>query len=384
MNKNKANLIYLIGFFFALNTAIPAYVSSSFLNQFAPEKVVGIFYTVASLLTLILLLLMPGILRKIGNYKTTLFLLSLHFVALLVIAFSPSVISIAIMFVLSLASINLLYFNFDVFLEHISLNEITGKIRGLYLTSGNTAWVISPLFVSFLLTNGDYWKIFFVSALLIIPVIFLLEKNLKKFKDPDYEKSDFWETLKILKRRKNVREILVSNFLLRFFYSWMVIYTPIYLHEYIGFSWATLGIIFTIMLLPFVLLEFPLGNMADKKFGEKEILNIGFIITAIITASLSFITSTNFVIWALLLFGTRVGASMIEISIESYFFKKINSDDTNILSFFRMTRPIAYIFGPLTASLLLFFVDFNYLFVILGGILLFFGLTHGLRIKDTR
>ena len=64
----------------------------------------------------------------------------------------------------------------------------------------------------------------------------------------------------------------------------MVIYTPIYLHEHIGLPWSDIGIIFTIMLLPFVLFEFPAGKLADGKWGEKEPPIIGIILIAVSTA----------------------------------------------------------------------------------------------------
>ena len=176
----------------------------------------------------------------------------------------------------------------------------------------------------------------------------------------------------------------MSSLLLNFFFSWMVIYTPIYLHDHLGFSWTVIGIMFTIMLLPFPLLEMPLGKLADEKYGEKEMLNTGFIIIAITTAILTFITSTNAILWTVMLFATRIGASMVEITTESYFFKKIGSDDSNLLSFFRMTGPIAYIIGPISASILLIFVAPNYLFVILGFIVITAGLYFSLDLKDTK
>ena len=104
---------------------------------------------------------------------------------------------------------------------------------------------------------------------------------------------------------------------------------------------------------------------------------------AIAVGSLSFITSTNFLVWALALFATRVGASLIEIMTESYFFKKIDSGDTNILSMYRNNRSIAYTIAPVFASGFLYFFDLKYLFFVLGFIMLL-GLRYSLTIKDTK
>ena len=59
----------------------------------------------------------------------------------------------------------------------------------------------------------------------------------------------------------------------------MIIYTTLYLHDTMKFSWQSIGSIYAFMLLPFVLLSlsYPLGRLSDK-IGEKKILIIGFII----------------------------------------------------------------------------------------------------------
>ena len=101
------------------------------------------------------------------------------------------------------------------------------------------------------------------------------------------------------------------------------------------------------------------------------------------TAALFFLETQSLILWAALLFGTRIGASFVEITSESYFFKHIDSTDTPLLSIFRNSRPIAYIAGPLIASLLLMFIDIQYLFPILAMILLY-GIWNALKMKPVK
>ena len=164
----------------------------------------------------------------------------------------------------------------------------------------NAAWVIAPLLGGLILTNGDYWKIYIVAALFLLVFLAILRLNLRDFTDPPYLKTSFIETFRTIFNKKTIRNIFISNFLLQFFYAWMIIYMPIYLHQYIGLSWKEIGVIFTVMLLPFVLFEFPAGRIADKRL-EKEILTMGFIVTAIFTASTFFIFSKNIFIWMFVL-----------------------------------------------------------------------------------
>ena len=170
---------------------------------------------------------------------------------------------------------------------------------------------------------------------------------------------------------------------MRFFFALMVIYMPIYLNAHIGFSWSEIGVIFTIMLLPFVLFELPIGRLADAKLNEKGIMIIGFVITAVFTAVLAFISSSSIALWAAILFGTRVGMSLVEITSESYFFKHIDSTDTPILSVFRNTRSIAYLAGPLIASLLLVIADMRFLFLALAIIMLY-GVWNSIMMRKTK
>lgn len=381
--KNTVHTLYILNFLLSFSIAIPAYINSTFLGEYTDAKFVGLIFTMGSFLTFIAFANIPKILRALTNYKITILLLFLQLILLLTLSFSNSLLVIAPVFIIYWTVIPLLSFNLDIFLESQSEDETTGKIRGVFLTYANIAWVLAPAAAGFILTNGDYWKIYLVASLFIFPILYITQTRLKNFKDPEYDKVQFWGTIKEIHSRKNVSKIFMANILLRFFYSWMIIYTPIYLHEYIGFEWNELGIMFTIMLLPFILLEMPIGKLADARFGEKEFLTLGFIIMAITVAIIPFITSTNFWVWTMALFATRIGASIVEIMTETYFFKKIDGTDAHILSIFRNNRSIAWIFGPLVASLFLFFFDLRYLFWALGIIMLL-GLRYSLTIKDTR
>ncbi|MBS3074797.1 MFS transporter, partial [Candidatus Pacearchaeota archaeon] len=182
---------------------------------------------------------------------------------------------------------------------------------------------------------------------------------------------------------KNMRSVFIAQLMLRIFYAFMAIYLPIYMHEHIGFSWPEIGVIFTIMVLPFALFELPLGKLADKRYGEKEMLVLGFVITGVSTMFLSMDFGLSIALWALILFITRVGVSMIEIMSETYFFKKINAEDSEIISLFRMIGPASYALVPIIVLLLFFVIDLRFMFVALG-LLFIYTIKHVLVIEDTK
>jgi MFS family permease len=234
-----------------------------------------------------------------------------------------------------------------------------------------------------IITDSGYKGIYAAAFGLLFPIFYLIYRNFKKFKDPHYPKISLTKSVALIMNDRDLSKLTVINTVLQTFYSWMTIYTPIFLNKIIGFSWTEISIIFTIMLVPFVLIETPLGKLADRKYGEKEIMAIGYIIMGISTIILSFITVKSLAIWAIILFLTRIGAAAAEAMIETYFFKKVDVKDSEILSIFRITRPLSFFIAPLITVVGLMFVSNTYLFAIIGTLCIITIIPIAL-IRDTR
>lgn len=374
---------FLLAFLFTLHNAVPAYVNSTFLSGKLGEGAIGFLYAGASLVTLVAFFFIGALLKKRGDYDLTLTLLALDFLATVGLIMLKEPWAVAAAFAVNFVTISLISFDFDLILESFSKDSRTGTLRGNYLTVINLAWIISPFLAGFILKNGDYWRIYLVSLVFLLGGFVIFRKFFKNFADPEYRTLPFRATLRAILRKRNVSLIFGAAFILQFFYALMVIYTPLYLHNHIGFGWQDIGIMFSIMLLPFLLFEAPLGRIADRWLGEKEFLAAGFVVAAAATALIAFVRVPSFALWASLLFLTRVGAAMIEIMSETYFFKKIGAGDADIVAFYRAVRPGAYVAAPAFASLLLFFLPLQYLFLALAGIVLC-GLFFTIPLKDTK
>jgi len=367
--------LYLALFFFALHFALPLYVGSSLLAGYFNENLIGFLYAVPSLILLFLFARMPSVLRRFGVWRITLFLALLEAGSVLGLAYSREALFLAIAFIANQALVSLLFFNFDVFVESFSKDETTGAVRGTLLTVFNTAVLLGPFLAGLILTDGDYYRVYLASLVFLLPAFWILLTRLDGFKEPAYTKTPYKEVIKEIffaaHPRDAIRHALTANLLMRFFFSWMVIYTPLYLHGTIGFSWSEIGIIFTVMLLPFVLFEAALGKIADARGNERMLIGAGFLITAFFTALLALLSAPALAVWAAALFGTRVGMSFVEVASESYFFKHITSADAGVLSVFRNANPVAYLVGPAAASVLLFVFPLRALFVILALVMLY-------------
>jgi MFS family permease len=123
--------------------------------------------------------------------------------------------------------------------------------------------------------------------------------------------------------------------------------------------------------------------MADEKYGEVEFLTIGFVIMGLSTIFMSFVTLKSMWIWATVLFITRIGASFVEISTESYFFKKVKQEETDVVSFFRVSRPLSFILAPVLATIILQFIPYQYIFIVIGSMMVC-GAHYSLALRDTK
>lgn len=377
-------VVYLANIFLSFHYYFIIYINSSFLSQFFNGDMVSNLYTIGSIINLVLLLNVSKILNKIGNYKVTLSVITLEALAIAGLIFAQEPFLIGIYFLIHQIVISLILFNLDVFLESESTDETkTGGIRGMYLTLANITLVIAPILVGFILDGKQFDRVYFFSLILLIPLFFLTRRYFRDYKDVPIAHIKVKEAVITFLKVPNLFKIFVCHLILQLFYAIMIIYMPVHLNAHIGFSWEHIGIMFTIMLLPFVLFELPIGKLADKVYGEKEILTIGFVIMGLATLCISFMTTQNFILWTTLLFLTRTGASFVEITSDSFFFKQVNKSQTDEISIYRTTRPLGFIIGPLIATYVLKFLPYNYMFLILG-IIVIVGTYWSSSLKDTR
>ena len=377
--------VFVASFFLSIHFGILLYVNSSLLGRFFGPSIVSLFFLLGAAGSILIFLFAPKLIRRFG--KRPLLLLSLIFTAVSTFGLALAVTSsaIAIFFVVYASLLPVIYYCLDIFLEELSLDTRTGEIRGVYLTILNLGIALGPFTLAFLSTMGEELKSIYLTAGLLLVFLILFAFFSFKTKFPEEHKpfhysprlpfGDWW-------RNKDVRQVTLARLALESFFAFMVIYVPIYLHLNLGFEWSELGVMFSIMLLPFVLFQWPMGELADRFYGEKEILIAGFIITALSLLFMPFLGKV-FLAWVIILFCSRVGASFVEIMTESYFFKQIGPADTGFISIFRLARPVSIVLGAVIGTLALNLFSFEKIFFVVVVVILF-GLQQSLSLKDTR
>lgn len=365
--RSKIWLVYLAGLLLAIHFASVTYINSSLLKRFVGDGAVSALYALGSLLSILFLFLMPRILRKRGSVFAFLFFIALEIFAVFGMGSSSTAAVIIILFLLHIAGDSVLYLCLDVNMEEETKSEgTTGGKRGALLEFENIAWTLSPLALIFLVNKSSFSGVYLLSGAILIPLFIIVMLFFKNTRRSDQAQASIIASLNSLRHKSDEARVMAAQFLLNFFYSWMIIYMPLVLNEQMGFSWPQIGMIFSIMLLPYLLFELPIGILADRKYGETEIMTIGFIVMAFSTAFIPFIHSASFWLWAATLFVTRIGATLVEMSSESYFFKHVKEENTGIMSLFRTVRPLSYTLAPLIAFPIVFFTSYSASFYFLA------------------
>ena len=383
--KNSRIIIYIITFLWNLHVAIPTYITSTFLANYTGNATVGVVYTAAALLAITCFVIIVKFLRRFGNTAVILALLFVEFISMIVLAFVPVAFPIIAFFIASFSAIALIDFTIDSLLEDFSTNSKVGDIRGINYTFANLGWLIAPFLAALLLgaTGNDFSKVFLVVAVILVPVILLLAIFFMNFKDPDYSQTSFLKGLGEMLKDRDMRGVYIIDILVQAFYALMIIYTPIYLHDYIGFDWTTIGILFSVMLIPFVLVGIPEGIIADAGWGERWMMAAGFLVCGLATLGCAILGNGSAILWAILLFLTRVGAASSDVMSDAYFFRKVNGKDIQKIAIYRTARPVAYVLSSIVATILLAMTDIRGLLVVLG-FLMFYGIRVALSISDVK
>src|SRR5258708_23065 len=230
--KNPLLYLYFVSFIISMQYALVVYVNSSFLKSITGEEAYGAIFALASILSIAALLEIPRLLGRLGNYRTMLGFIILNSLSLFMLGYSKNAYIVVLFFLLYNIANCAILLSQDVFIEDYTQNGgAIGRARGIVLTAMNLAFVFAPSISGFLVVQNmegiSYSKIYICAALFTLPAIFFIFPRFKNFKDPAYSKILVSDTIGKIARDSNLRKIYFSEFLLRFFFSWMIIYTPI-------------------------------------------------------------------------------------------------------------------------------------------------------------
>lgn len=380
---NSIMAVYFLTLFYAFHYALPLYSESSYLESIVDLKWVGIIYSVAAIFSFILTIKIGSILNKWGNRSVLIWVVLLEGASLLVLAFSSSVIVSISAFIVHIVLLALIFVAINILLESVSTNESTGRVRGVFLTILNLGILTGPFFAAQFIESG-FTLIFILSVLCLVPVMYILLTRFKHLKEPRYIAPDIFENISQLKKFPNIRRIVLLQLVLELFYIVMIVYGPIYLIQNEITDLTTyLGVVIPIVLIPFIILPYPLGRLADSRLGEKELLAFGLILMIFGTLLFTLLSVPILSYYVFALFLGRLGASMVEEMTSSYFYKQVDSSQSDLIGIFTNTRNVAIIFGPLVGSIIVYSLSLHAVFFGLA-LILALSLVPLIKLHDTK
>ncbi len=378
-------VIYLASVIFTFQSLLTAYNSSTYLESFTAPHFVGLIFSAAAFLSIIAYINLPKLLNRIGNTKATIAAMVTVCLCLTIVGLAPNPTLTIVAFVIFNAISPLIYFNIDIYLETLIGDDegSTGTKRGLILTLMSAAALMSPLAMGYIIgESDDLSRVYFVAAAVCLILVALLIARFRSFYDPIYKELKLTQLISTWRADQNIKLVVAAQFLLQFFYAWAIIYIPLYLATAMDFSWDTIGLVIAAGLLAFVIFEYPIGILADKFWGEKEMMAIGFVLMSLSAAQIFYLDNTIWV-WMIVMFVSRTGASLVEVTTESYFFKMVKGHDSELISIFRLTRPLSILIGAMVGSLTLLWLPFTAMFLVLA-LIMASGAFLASRLVDTR
>lgn len=353
VSRRSFRIMYLAVFLLSLVTAGTVYINSSYLTQYFSSGWMETLYILGAIGNIVGLVVGPNLIRRWSNFHCLTVYLAGEAVALFGLATIHIMWIVAIFFVLQQMLPPLALFSFDIVLERaIDTESITGGVRSLYLTASNIAYIIVPFFAGTVINAYSFQAVYAITGIIVVLVVLLALARFTRTEPQRFRQVSILDSIRSFPTRPGLMEVFGSDLLLQSFYAIMSIVLPLYLFHVMKFPWQTIGLIISIMLIPFVIFEAPLGRVFDYFRVERDVIMVGFFIMGASTAVMFFDTSHSIITWAALLFIGRIGASFVEVGNEYSFFRRVNETDAGFISVFRSTYPLSYIIGPLALAIL--------------------------------
>lgn len=362
INEKKLKFITYIALMLGFAQALLMYVESSYFRVSLGSENISIFYFISYAVALAILLNMHKVIRRVGKSTAFFLFFFLQIFSVTMLTMVPASYFGIILLMLYIVSSYLVIVLLDIILESFSEDKKSGRIRGFHLMMTNVGFLLGPLVSTRLLDKYDYFGLFFVAMLINMAIFVVGLIGLRGGNNKFGGNLTVRDLVKKIFINKDLMKIYWISFALELFYALMVLYTPLYLLD-LGMDWKQIGLVFTAMLVPFTIFGYPAGMLADKKLGEKEMIIGSLLLIAFSSGSIFFIKGNSILVWGIVLFLTRTGAAVLETLRDSYFYKRIDGSDMDVISFFRTARSTAYLFSTALTALLLVFVPIKFIFL---------------------
>ena len=379
----KIEIVSVVNFFLGFSLSLVAYIASFYYQQAAHSDNVSIFYFVPFLLIFFSLLRLHRVVRALGKSFLIIALLFAQILTLCGLLFADLSLQGALLLMVFHLIYGLLWVVLDETIESFSTDRKSGRIHGIYLTALNLGILLGPFASTQLLQYYGFRGVFLTLLAIYCATFLFATFTLRAIPRATATKDISLRFLGgTLFANANMRNIYWVALTLDFFYALMNIYTPLYLLEK-GLSWGQIGFVFTVMLIPFVLIQYPVGFLADKKWGERELLFVAFVLMGVSALLMTGVDASHILLWSLILLLGRIGAALVEILRDSYFYKQVDGADVGLINLYRTSRSLAYVIAAIVGVAMLTVFPLGAIFFVIAGVA-FLGLYPTWKLVDSQ
>lgn len=363
------------------------YSNSSYIERLTTPEAIGLFYAVGSAGAITMLIFSPRFFQFLDQRWLILTITVTQVISLLLVGLDINPLLTLAAFVVSLVLMPSVGLIIDLLAEAaMGDNEsATGTRWALMLSAMSIVSIAATLTLAGVVgDNPNRLSLtYFISAVALVILLVLVQFLLRKNALPKPASINIRQSLTKLWNDRNLKYAYYAKLTLSIFFGTVAIYLPLYLVQEIGFSWTVIGLLLSVQMSAYLLSEYPIGKLADTRWGEVEMLVGGFFLSASVMLIISVVTTPMILVWMTLFFAMGLGGSLIETTLVSYYYKHTTARDIDLISFFRTTTPFAAGIGALLGSAMLVYLSYAYIFIGLAGFLLL-GVFYALQLQDTR
>lgn len=371
-------VIFEINFLRHLSQAVLTSILPIYFRQFVDsDAAVGLIFLVGYTSAFVSNIYSGSIIRHLKKRRALLLALIALSLIFALFAFVNHSGFIFLLFAFYQFILALFILDISLYIKHYSNFRILGENIGKNGSLSNIGWVIGPLLGGLIAEKFGFEAVFLFSS--IIATIALITFFFVHLSHEDIDMphtQPFTVNVRRFFNDANLRRTYINNAGLGFVYSiWD--FLPLLMLK-IGATIPIIAMTKTLMGIPQAIFEFPIGRMADSETGERRIFILGYILAFTFTALLGL--TTNLHIFITFFFIAATGTSFLEMTRDSYFFRQMPEREIELISVYRTSDTIPYLFGQGFAILTLSFLPIGWWFVIGGCIgILFVYNAHRLK-----
>ncbi len=436
--KKLLNFGFILTFLYGLQLAIPIYTLSHYLSMYFNNKSIAFIYMLAATISLYCIHMYNRMVKVYRNYNTSRIVILLSIISLILIPITNNIYVIGLYSIVYIVLTAILAISVNMYITEFSEHNGQGVVRGLTLSITSMS-LISGLLISHYLLGikatlphiyTQYGILFIATALIHIPMLFIISNYYKHIGEPRYTSGDMWIVLTSLYRNRNLYGVFIAGLSTQIFVTTMIVYYVNYLVSY-GHVLIEdyIGTLMPLALLPFLLIPYKVGMEVDRRHDEKKLMLIGLSIMGLSLLSIpivahyidvsliSYIESINLlnihnasissdqlpigtisslsyinthvynqilIMWAIVLIIGRIGSSILETASTSYFYKTVSINDNDTIALFSNLGSVGAIIGAMIA-IIAYSIDgllgLNYSIFIISGIFLLYSTIYIHRIR---